>query len=220
MLDIKRTAAAGLVLAVTLAACSKNNGAANDTTNTAAGRVDTAGTPANPSAAPATDSAAAANNTANNAANNKWTTNAVVGFATAANEGEVQMGRLGEKKATSPAVKGFARQMVTDHTAMLAETKKLGAKTKATPDTTMGDVHDLMGHSRDEMKELTDKAAGADWDKNYMDKMVDDHKAVLDKLQDAAKNTTDPDTKQALEGAVGKVQTHLTKAQDIRTKMP
>jgi putative membrane protein len=218
MLDIKRTAAAGLVLAVTLAACSKNNGA-NDSTNTAAGRIDTAGTPANPSATPTTDSAAAANNGAN-AANNKWTANAVIGFATAANEGEVQMGRLGEKKAKDAAVKGFARQMVTDHSAMLAETRKLGAKTKATPDTTMGDVHDLMGHSRDEMKELTDKAAGADWDKNYMDKMVDDHKNVLDKLQDAAKNTTDPDTKKALETAVGKVQTHLTKAQDIRAKMP
>jgi predicted outer membrane protein len=49
--------------------------------------------------------------------------------------------------------------------------------------------------------------------------MVDDHKAVLDKLQDAAKNATDPNAKKALEDAVGKVQTHLTKAQDIRTKL-
>ncbi|HXT14893.1 MAG TPA: DUF4142 domain-containing protein [Gemmatimonadaceae bacterium] len=226
MSDIKRTAALGLLLALTggtLAACKGHNQTAyNDSTaaNSAAGRLDTAGTPGNPSAAaatPATDSTAAAN-TANTA--NKWSNNAIVAYATAANEGEVQLGRLGEKKATSAAVKAFARQMVTDHSAMLAETKKLGTKIKAMPDTTMGDVHDLMGHSRDELKELTDKAAGADWDKNYMDKMVSDHKDVLDKLQDAAKNTTDPDAKKALEGAVGKVQTHLTKAQDIQAKMP
>jgi putative membrane protein len=212
MFEFKRTAAVGLVLAVTVAACSKSNQAANDSTNTAAGRVDTAGTPANPSASP-TDTTAANNG------GTKWTTGAIVGFATAANEGEVQLGRLGEKKATNPQVKAFARQMVTDHSAMLAGTKKLGAQTKTTPDTTMGDVHDLMGHSRDELNELNTKAAGADWDKNYMDKMVDDHKAVLDKLQDAAKNATDPNAKKALEDAVGKVQTHLTKAQDIRTKL-
>src|SRR5436190_1474449 len=78
------------------------------------------------------------------------------------------------------------------------------------------DVRHLSNHARDEIKDLTDKAAGADWDKNYMDKMVDDHQKVLDKLQDASKNTTDPDVTKALEAAVGKVQTHLTKAQDIR----
>jgi putative membrane protein len=213
MFEFKRTAAAGLVLAAMVAGCSKSNSAANDTAKTAAGRIDSAGTPANPSAAPADTTAA-------NNGGSKWTTGSIVGFATAANEGEVQLGRLGEKKATSPQVKAFAKLMVTDHSAMLASTKKLGVKTKATPDTTMGDVHDLMGHSRDEMKELTDKAAGADWDKNFMDKMVDDHKAALDKLQDASKNATDPDVKKALEGATGKVQEHLTKAQDLRAKMP
>ena len=46
--------------------------------------------------------------------------------------------------------------------------------------------------------------------------MIDDHQAVLDKLQDAAKNTTDANVRSALEKATGKVQQHLTKAQDIK----
>jgi len=42
---------------------------------------------------------------------------------------------------------------------------------------------------------------------------------VLDKLQDAAKNTNDADLRGGLEKATGKVQEHLTKAQDLKTKL-
>jgi putative membrane protein len=208
-----------LLAAAALGACKGNqqqvsNG--SDTTAAATARVDSAGNPVNPSAAPAT---ATGTDSAANANGNKWSTPAVLAFTTAANAGEIQMGKLGEKKATSAAVKSFARLMVTDHTAMQAEGKKLSAKLNAMPDTTAGDAHDLSSHAADEMKELTDKAAGADWDKNYMDKMVSDHQDVLGKLQDASKNTTDANVRTALEKAVGKVQEHLTKAQDIRGKL-
>lgn len=215
MLKINRPAIATLAIAAALAACKgggNNQTAYNtDTTKAAAARVDTAGTPANPSAAAANDSA--------KNANNGWSPATITAYTTAADQGEVQLGRLAEKKATNPQVKAFAREMVSDHEKLLAADKKLAAKTKAVPDTTNGDVKDLMNHARDEVKDLTDKAAGADWDKNYMDKAIDDHKNVLGKLQDAAKNTTDPDAKKALEAATGKVQEHLTKAQDIRSKL-
>jgi len=222
MRNFNRPAIATLAIVAALAACKGNNNqTANtpaDTTKTAAGSVDTAGTPANPSAAPTSDTTKAANAGATN--NNGWTAAAITAYTTAADEGEVQLGRLGMKKATSPQVKAFAREMVTDHEKLLAGDKKLATKTNASPDTTNGDVQDVMNHSRDELKDLTDKAKGADWDKNYMDKMVDDHKAVLSKLQDAAKSTNDPAATKALEAATAKVQEHLTKAQDIRAKMP
>jgi len=50
-------------------------------------------------------------------------------------------------------------------------------------------------------------------------KMIDDHQKVLDKLQDAAKNTTNTDLRASLEKATGKVQQHLTKAQDIKANV-
>ena len=202
---------AALLLAASVSACKKDQSSTMDSTAAApaAATVDTAGTPANPSATtPATG-----------AATTTWSNPSVFGFALAANNGEVALGKLGETKATNPAVKAFAKQMVTDHSAMLSSTKKLGTKLNATPDTATNDAHDLMNHGNDELKELTAKAAGADWDKNFMDKMVDDHQKVLDKLQDAAKNTTDADVRKALEEATGKVQAHLTKAQDIKSKL-
>jgi len=202
---------AALLLAASVSACKKEGASSMDTTAAAAARVDTAGTPANPSAAPATGAATATTTT--------WATPTVLGYAWAANTGEIALGKLGEKKATNAAVKAFAKQMVTDHTAMLADAKKLGTKLNATPDTAANDAHDLMSHGNDEIKDLTDKAAGADWDKDYMDKMIDDHQKVLDKLQNAAKSNTDADVGKALVDATAKVQAHLTKAQDIKAKL-
>jgi putative membrane protein len=208
---INGTTVAALLLVASVAACKKeqtSNGV--DTTAAATARVDTAMTPGNPSAAPGTTAATPANN---------WTSPNIIGFAEAANTGEIALGKLGAKKATNADVKAFAKMMVTDHSAMLSDAKKLATKANATPDTTFGDTRDLVNHGNDEVKDLTDKAAGADWDKDFMDKMIDDHQKVLDKLQDAAKNTTDADTQKALEASTAKVQAHLTKAQDIKAKL-
>jgi len=201
-----RPAAAGILTLALLAACKK------DQDQRAAGSVDT--TSAVSSRDTVTPAAAAPTTTTD-----KWSSPSVLGFATAASAGEVELGKLAQKKATHADVKAFAKTMVTDHSAMLAETKKLANKLHVTADTVADDARDLMNHGRDAVKELTEKDAGADWDKNYMDKMVDGHKDVLSKLQDAAKNTPDAQLKTALEEAVGKVQTHLTKAENIRAKL-
>ena len=145
-----------------------------------------------------------------------WTDASVFGFIGANNAGEVRESQLAAKKATNPAVKKYAQQLVTEHRALANEMKALAAKLSVTPDTADGDVHDVMENARDQVKDLTDMPAGADWDKKYIDNQIDDHKDVLDKLQDAAKNTTNPELRAAIEKATGKVQEHLTKAQSIK----
>lgn len=199
-----RPAVAGILTLALLAACKR------DQDQYAAGSLDTL------KAAPTTDTVTA---TAPVPTTDKWSSPSVLGFATVANAGEVELGKLAQKKATHADVKAFAKMMVTDHSAMLADTKKLGTKLSVMADTAADDARDLMNQGRDALKELTEKAAGADWDKNYMDKMVDGHKDVLGTLQEAAKNTPDAQLKTALERVVGKVQTHLTKAEDIRAKL-
>jgi putative membrane protein len=198
---------ATLLTSVVLAACSKSadSGAAARQDSAAATRSDTG----------RRDTMARAD-TGANASRGGWTDKGIVAFVNAANTGEIEAGQLAERKATNPAAKAYARQMVTDHRAMMNEGKSLAGKLKLTADTAAGAAHDLRNHVRDEMKDLNDKKAGADWDKDYIDKAVDDHKNVLDKLQDAAKNTTNTELRAALEKATAKVQEHLTKAQDIQ----
>ena len=202
-------------IVLTLCACSQRDRSAADTTaNRAAAAVDTA---AGRVAAAADTTARRTESAAGSVAKRGgWTDASVLGFIGANNAGEVRESQLAAKKATNPAVKKFAQQLVTEHRALALEMRSLAMKLSVTPDTVDGDVHDVMDHARDQIKELTDKPAGADWDKKYIDNQIDDHKDMLDKLQDAAKNTNNAELRGAIEKASGKVQEHLTKAQGIK----
>ena len=204
---------------LTLGACSpRDRAAADSAADTTANRVGAAVDTAANRVGAAVDSAGRRMDSAAGSVAKRggWTDASVFGFIGANNAGEVRVGQLAAKKATNPAVKKFAQELVTEHRALALEMRSLAGKLSVTPDTVDSDVHDVMDHARDQIKELTDKPAGADWDKQYIDDQIDGHKDLLEKLQDAAKNTSNTELRAAIEKATGKVQEHLTKAQGIK----
>jgi len=193
-----------LLCVTALGACKKTENAVDTAaarTDSAAGRVDSAAT-------------TSANKMANAAG--KWSNDHIFGFVHNANNGEIALGKLAATKATNSVVKAYGSQMVKDHQAMMSDTHALMGKVNAAVDSTWDDAKDLAGDGAEKLKELTDKAKGADWDKNYIESQVDMHQRVLDKLQDAVKNSADTTVTSALTKATAKVQEHLTKAQSIK----
>jgi putative membrane protein len=193
-----------LLCAGAVSACSKADRTADTVaarTDSAAGRVDSAAN------AMAVDSANRAGS---------WTNDHIFGYVHNANNGEIALGKLASTKATNSQVKSFASQMVKDHQAMMSDAHALMGKVNAAADSTWDDAKDLAGDGAEKLKELTDKAKGADWDKNYIESQVDMHQRVLDKLTDAAKSSTDTSITNALTKSTAKVQEHLTKAQSIK----
>jgi len=63
---------------------------------------------------------------------------------------------------------------------------------------------------------MTSKAKGKDWDKDFVDKEIDGHKKVLDKIQTFQSSTQNPQLKEMLTKAQTKVQSHLDKAQALK----
>lgn len=147
---------------------------------------------------------------------NDWTDAQILAFASTANSGEIQEAKLAQHKATNPAVKKFAALMIADHTKMLADGKALATKLAITPDTSRSDVSDLAKGGANDIKDLTSKKAGTDWDNDYMGIQVDTHQKVLDKLNDASRAAQAPELKTALSAAIAKVQDHLTQAKAIK----
>lgn len=201
------TISMALFCAAALGACSKTE----RTADTAAARVDSAAGRLDSTAMAKADSGM---NMAHNAG--AWTNDHIFGFAHNANEGEIALGKLASTKGTNAQVKAFGALMVKDHGAMMKETHTLMTKVNATPDSTWDDAKDIASASADKLKELTEKAKGPDWDKNYIDSQVEGHQKVLGKLQDAAKATTDSTVAAGLAKATATVQEHLTKAQSIQ----
>jgi len=196
-----RPAIAGAIVLTTLAACQREK------SGYAGGTLDTTRVPVD-----STSPSAMMEKTA-------WSSPAILGFSAIANAGEVALGRLGEMKATNPEVKAFAQQMVRDHQILLNDTRRLATKLGAVLDTTSDAASDLGGDTRDELRKLADKASGRDWDQDFMDTMVEGHEKVLDHLQNAAKNTNVAEVRSALDTAAAKVQSHLTRAREIKAKI-
>jgi putative membrane protein len=136
-------------------------------------------------------------------------------FATkAANGGmaEVALGELALTKTRNTAVKDFANMMVTDHgkandeLMAIAKTKNITLPTE--PDS---------AHMK-KMNELS-KKNGAEFDKAYVDAMIDGHKKTLDLMNDEAKNGSDAALKAFAAKTAPVVQTHLDAINKIHASM-
>ena len=130
---------------------------------------------------------------------------------TAADAGmmEVQLATLALTKASSVKVKEFAQTMVDDHSKANQELKALAQKKNITLPTTLSDKHQK---KFDEMSEKT----GADFDKEYCDLMVKDHKDVVDMFKKAQDNAKDPDLKVWASEKLPTLEHHLTMAERMK----
>jgi putative membrane protein len=104
----------------------------------------------------------------------------IAGIVVTANQVDIDAGKLAEKKASSPEVRKFAKQMVTDHTGVNKQAGALAKKLKLTPQDsdTSKSLKDGGQANVAKLKGLK----GADFDKAYVDNEVAYHQAVIDAL--------------------------------------
>ncbi len=136
-------------------------------------------------------------------------------FAVEAGNGgmaEVAMAQLAQQKATNPDVKAFAAKMITDHT---KANDKLMALAKQKDITLPAAV------SNDEQKKMDDmsKKSGKDFDKAYVNEMVDDHNKDVKEFTDASKNVKDADLKSFATTTLPTLKMHQTMIKAIDKKM-
>jgi putative membrane protein len=134
--------------------------------------------------------------------------------AGAAGMAEVEMGKLGAQKATNADVKAFAKRMVTDHTkankelAAVAQAKNL--EVPSSPDM----MHKTM------MQKFESQSADKDFDRDFMQQMVKDHKAVVELFGIAANDgSLDPDLRALAQKTLPVLQQHMKDAQALETKL-
>ena len=129
----------------------------------------------------------------------------------AANAGmaEVQMGQYASQYATDPRVKRFGSMMVEDHTKANQELKSLAsARNIAVPS-------DVSDDEKKHMTELTQKK-GKDFDKSYIDMMMDGHKKVISNFEKAASNLSDSTIKNFAQQTLPVLQKHLDSLNAIK----
>ncbi len=121
---------------------------------------------------------------------------------------EVELGNMALQKASSPKVKKFAQQMVTDHTKANEELKALAAKKNITLPTTPGD------EAQEHINDLA-KYSGAEFDKKYAELMHKDHQEDLDLFKEAADDAEDPEVKAFASKTLPVLQNHHQMAEQM-----
>jgi putative membrane protein len=125
---------------------------------------------------------------------------------------EVELSKVAQTKATNPRLKSFADMMVTDHTKANDQLKQLAAAKNITLPANLSDA------SQKKLDNLNKKDAGKDFDKAYMDDMLDGHKNAVDKLTKGSKDLKDADLKNFATQTLPVVQMHQDSIKAIAGK--
>ena len=124
---------------------------------------------------------------------------------------EVELGNLAQQKAKNQRVKDFGKMMVDDHTQANNNLKDIASRKNIAVPATITD---------DQKKEIDklSKKSGADFDKAYVDMMVEDHKKDIDAFKKATGNVGDNDIKNFATSTLPTLQKHLDSIQAIKSK--
>ncbi len=137
---------------------------------------------------------------------------AFMNAAAAGNLAEVELGKMAVQKAQNADVKAFGQKMIDDHSKALDELKQLAAQKKVML------PPDVMPESKQLMDKLS-KLSGADFDKEYVKAMVEDHKKDVTAFENASKTAGDADVKEFATKTLPVLKTHLEIITGIADKM-
>ena len=125
---------------------------------------------------------------------------------------EVQLGKTAQDKAVKPQVKEFGRHMQTDHSKANDELKKIAAKKGIKLPTA------LEGKPKATFDKLA-KLKGDEFDREYINAMVDDHKQDIEKFQQEADKGKDPDVKKFAQDHLPILKKHLALAEQTQKEV-
>ncbi|MBX3189361.1 MAG: DUF4142 domain-containing protein [Labilithrix sp.] len=142
----------------------------------------------------------------------------IVAVTQVANKGEIDLGELAKKNASSPEVKTFAVMLVTQHRDAENKGKAISDKAKIAP--AENETSTQLKSELETTSSSLKNQKGKEFDKAYIDSQVKAHRDVIDtidkKLLPAAQN---PELKSHLMEVRRHFASHLAKAEDLQQKL-
>lgn len=127
---------------------------------------------------------------------------------------EVEMGELGAQKATNGQVKAFAKQMAADHTKANQELVTAAKGKGVQVPSSRTAMHKAL------VEKFQQQDKGKDFDRDYMQHMVQDHKAAVELFETAADDDKlDLDLRSYAKKTLPTLRDHLKQAQTIQSKL-
>lgn len=131
--------------------------------------------------------------------------------AALANLAEIELGRDAVKNAGSEDVRKFAQRMIDDHTKAQSDLKAAA-----------GSSFDLPTELDAEHRRLVEKhsrLSGKEFDRAYLDMMVDNHSQVIGKFERASESAKDKNIREFAGKTLPVLREHLSQARDTQSRL-
>lgn len=125
---------------------------------------------------------------------------------------EVALGKMAASKGTDAQVKDFGNMMITDHGKANDELKNIATAKNISLPASLDAEHQAKSDS-------LSKLSGKDFDKGYVEVMIEGHKKTLALMQSEAANGKDAELKAFAAKSAPVVQMHLDHIQKIHDSM-
>lgn len=128
---------------------------------------------------------------------------------------DVRLGRLAQERGASADVRAFGAMMVEKHTMAGTELKRIANRHNVPAPDTARDNDDA-----DDRIERLSKLSGAEFDRAYLDLMVEEHEDAIDALENKARDDDEhADVKDWASKTLAEVRGHLQRAKDLRERL-
>lgn len=131
--------------------------------------------------------------------------------ASQGNKAEVELGQLAMNKASNPEVKRFAERIVKDHSKANQKLNSMAKKKGVS-------IPENLSEEAVQLKNTLTALNGAEFDKQYMSAMVDDHQKDIDEFQNQSQQGQDKDVKHFADQSLPVLKRHLDMAQSLAPK--
>lgn len=142
----------------------------------------------------------------------------IAAIVVAANNVDIEAGKMAQAKSKNASVKAYGKMMVTDHSAVNTQATNLVTKLNVTPED--NETSRAMADKGKATADSLAKLSGAAFDKAYIDNEVAFHQQVLDAIDKTlVPNAQNAELKSLLEQVRPSIAAHLKSAQDIQANL-
>ena len=128
---------------------------------------------------------------------------------------EVELGKLAQQRGTHADVKNYGQMMETDHRMAGEELKEIANRANGRPQGRDDSAKDAHG-DHVELREELSKLSGGEFDRRYLDEMVEDHEKGIDALEGRAERADHPQIREWAAKTLPKMRNHLAKAKAVQ----
>lgn len=140
----------------------------------------------------------------------------IVGIVTTADQIDIDYAKLALSKTRNKEVRGFAQQMITDHSSVQKSVNDLAAKLDVTP--AESETSSALNAQAEQMMQKLRELKGKAFEKAYIDNEVAYHQAVINATKTVLiPSAQNAELKSALQGAEPLFEGHLQHAERVQS---